>query len=146
MFSKRSNLRVGTCVFLFFALVGGVGGVFAQRGAAPKARDAWVKLPAAGQTATIAFGAIENPGMYDVYLVSAASDVAEKVELRNGGQPQALDEVTVEAHGTLYLSADGPHLVLTGLKKPLAEGDAVTITVTTELGLKIPLEATVRKE
>jgi copper(I)-binding protein len=132
-------------IVLWALAVGSVAG-YAQRGAAPRASDAWVKLPAAGEATALAFGAIENPGMYAVYLVSAVSDAAEKVELKRGAEPQALEEVPVEPHETLYMSASEFHFVLSGLKKPLAEGDKVSITVTTELGLKIPLEATVKKE
>jgi copper(I)-binding protein len=132
-------------VLLLTLAMGGIG-VDAQRGAAPKGADAWVKLPAAGETTARAFAAIENPGMYGIYLVSATADVAEKVELRRGSEPQALEEVPVEAYETLYLSANGPHLVLVGLKRPLSEGDTVAITLTTELGLKIPLSATVKRE
>ena len=52
---------------------------------APKASEGWVQLPADGETSASAFVVVRNPGMYDVYLVSGSSEVAAKVELRQGG-------------------------------------------------------------
>jgi periplasmic copper chaperone A len=106
----------------------------------------WVKLPAAGATATEAYATVENPTMYAFYLLSATSDVAGTVELRQTGKDAALEEVTVPAYGSLAMDTKGIHLLLKDLKKPLAEGDTVNLTVVTELGARLSVQATVKKE
>jgi copper(I)-binding protein len=113
---------------------------------APKASSGWVKLPAAGATSTEAYVAVENPGMYAIYLLTASSDVAGSVEIRETGKDAALEEVTVPAYGSIDMDAKGVHLVLKDLKKPLAENDKVPITVVTELGIKLQVDAVVKKE
>ena len=106
----------------------------------------WVKLPAAGATSTEAYATVENPTMYAFYVLSATSDVAGSVELRQTGKDAALEEVTVPAYGSLAMDAKGIHLLLKDLKKPLAEGDTVNLTVVTELGTRLSVQATVKKE
>jgi copper(I)-binding protein len=111
-----------------------------------KASEGWVRLPAAGETSTVAFASVENPGMYAVYLVSATSDVAGKVEFRDASKgPQALEDVTVMAYETTYMDPAGIHMYLSDLKRPLNEGDMVSITLTTELGVKVEVSALVKK-
>lgn len=112
----------------------------------PSVSSGWVKLPAAGATSTDAYATVENPTMYAFYVLSATSDAAGSVEIRQPGKDAPLDEVTVPAYGTLDMDPKGIHLVLKDLKKPLAEGDKVNLTVVTELGLKLNVQATVKKE
>jgi len=59
-----------------------IAGVFAAAAltmtaaAQPKrvaASSSWVKLPAAGEAGAMAFVAIENPTMYEIYVVSATA-------------------------------------------------------------------------
>lgn len=112
----------------------------------PSVSSGWVKLPAAGATSTDAYATVENPTMYAIYVLSATSDAAGSVEIRQPGKDAPLDEVTVPAYGTLDMDPKGLHLVLKDLKKPLKEGDKVNLTVVTEVGLKLNIEATVKKE
>jgi copper(I)-binding protein len=115
----------------------------------PAASSGWVQLPAPGETKTMAFVSVDNPTMYAIYLLSASSDVAGKVELRDmnaDGTEKAVAEVTVPAYGGVQMGAKGLHLLLSDLKRPLNEGDKVRLSVTTEVGTKLDVEATVRKE
>lgn len=110
------------------------------------ASDAWVKLPEAGAKSTVAFATVNNPGMYAIYLVSGSTDVAGKVEFRDTGKGDAVQEdVTVPAYGDAYLTDKGVHLYLSDLKKELKEGDKVYLTLKTELGIPVEVEATVKK-
>ena len=110
------------------------------------ASDAWVKLPEAGAKSTVAFATVNNPGMYAIYLVSGTTDVAGKIEFRDTSKADAVQEdVTVPAYGDAYLVANGVHIYLSDLKKELKEGDKVYLTLKTELGLPIEVEATVKK-
>jgi periplasmic copper chaperone A len=115
------------------------------------ASNAWVKLPAPGETRTTAFANFENATMYDVYLKSAAADVAAKVELRDaslGGEAalKAVEFFTVPAHQWAYMAPKGAHLLLLDLKRELKEGDIITLTVTTEIGDSLQVQAVVKKE
>ena len=77
--------------------------------------------------------------MYDVYLVSAASDVAGKVEFRKtgDGEAKAVPELTVPAYGKLTMGPDGVHLLLVELKRPLQEDESVPLTLTTDGNVKL---------
>ena len=115
------------------------------------ASNAWVRLPASGETQTLAFANFENATMYAVYIKSGGADVAGKVELRDaslGGDAalKPLEFVTVPSHDWAYMGPKGAHLLLMDLKRPLKEGDTVTLTVTTEIGDTLSVPAIVKKE
>lgn len=113
-------------------------GAYAQQDVS--ASDAWVELPGDGESTTRAFVTVENPTMYDCYLLSATSDAAGKVELRKAEQedePTGGLEVTVPAYGSVAAASDGWYLLLSDLKRPLNEGDTVTLTLKTDAS---PLE------
>jgi periplasmic copper chaperone A len=118
---------------------------------APSASDAWVKLPAAGDTTASAFVSVDNPTMYDIYLASATADVAGKVEFRQADasgalKPDVVKNVTVPAYGSLELDAKGTRLVLSELKRPLKEGETVNLTLSILYGPTLQVPATVKKE
>jgi periplasmic copper chaperone A len=115
------------------------------------ASNAWVKLPAPGETQAMAFANIENPTMYAVYLKGANTDVAGKVELRDASLSgdaarKPLEFVTVPAYDWAYMGPKGVHLLLLDLKKPLKEGDMVPLSLTTDIGTTIQVSAVVKKE
>lgn len=115
------------------------------------ASDGWVKLPAAGDTQAMAFANFQNATMYDVYLKSASADVAGKAELRDASLSgdaarKPVEFVTVPPQDWAYMSPKGAHILLLDLKRPLKEGDKVTLTVTTELGESLQVSAVVKKE
>lgn len=115
---------------------------------APSAVSAWVAAPAAGATWTSAYVELKNPGMYDVFVVSAMSDAATSVELRAaekaGVDPAVVPEFAVPAYGSVEAAATAPHLRLVGLTRPLAPGDAVALILKTETGETLKVSAAVR--
>ena len=108
--------------------------------------EGWIELPADGATTASVFVVVKNPTMYDVYLVSAVSEVAEKVELRQTveGTAKNLREITVPAYGSLKMKAGGVHLQLVGLERPLKEGETIRLTLTTDGAVKLRVQASVR--
>ena len=108
------------------------------------ASNGWVKAPVSGETQAQAFVSIENPGMYEVNVTSASADAAAKVELRDGGK--AVTFINVPAFGSVEMTSGGGHLHLTGLKRPLKEGDIVTLTLSTDVDVTLTVQAAVRKE
>jgi hypothetical protein len=112
------------------------------------ATDAWIKLPAAGETSTVAFAVVDNPTMYDVYVTGAVTEIAGRVQLRESGPggapPTEVKEATAPAYSKLELTASGVHLLLLDLVRPLKEGDVIPLTVLTD-GPALSVSATVRK-
>jgi len=111
----------------------------------PSISSGWVRLPAAGATSTEAYVSVENPTQYDFYLQKASADAAGSVELREPGRGTASTFVTVPAYGSLEMDPKGVHLLLKDLKKPLVEGGKVQLTLVTDGGLTLNVDATVKK-
>ena len=107
------------------------------------ASKGWVQLPSDGETSANAFVAVKNPTMYDVYLVSASTGAAGKVEFRDG-ESENLREVTVPAYGTMNMKAEGVHLTLVDLEKSLEPGETVALTITTDANVKLRVKAVVQ--
>ena len=85
--------------------------------------------------------------MYDVYVVSASSNVAGAITFRHGAGATAkeLKELVVPAFGTLDMTPEGAHLWLSKLKKPLADKDIVEMALATDGNVAIEVKAVVRK-
>lgn len=106
---------------------------------APSVDDATAR--AAGDTVVV-LATINNPSMYDVYLMSGRTDAAATVEMIDGAKPAA--SLTVPAYGSLTLTADGPHVKLSGLKRPPQAGDKLTVTMETDGGIAVAITAVVQ--
>ena len=92
--------------------------------------------------ALIVVATISNPSMYDVYVTSATSDAAGKIELIQGDKP--VTSLTVPAYGSLELKAGGPHVKLSSLKMKPKAGGEVTLTLQTDGGVAIAIAAVVK--
>ena len=143
--TKRATwIRVGVLAAMLCALVAGMA---VAQDKAVTATDAWVKLPEPGAKSAEAYATVNNPGMYAIYLVSGTSDAAGKIEFRDAGKGNAVQEdVTVPAYGAAYMDAKGINIYLSDLKKDLKEGDTVHMTLKTELGIPVEVDAKVKKE
>ena len=113
------------------------------------ASKAWIRLPAPGEEIAQAFVVVENQTMYDVYVVSASTEVAEAVRFfepagNPAAEPTMVKEVTAPAFGRLEMTPNGVYLQLVGLTRPLLEGETIRITLTTDGGLALEVAATVR--
>jgi copper(I)-binding protein len=106
---------------------------------APSAADATVVV--SGATASV-YLVINNPSMYDIYVMSATSDAAGKVELYSADKP--VDNMTVAAYGSLTLKAGGMFLRLSDLKRELKAEESVTVTMVTDGGVTIVTTAVVK--
>jgi copper(I)-binding protein len=94
----------------------------------------------AGATASV-YLTINNPTMYDIYVMSATSDAAAKAELYAGEQP--VDNLTVAAYGSLTLKSGGMFLRLSELKRDLKAGESITVTMVTDGGVTMVATAVV---
>ena len=70
------------------------------------------------------------------------------MELRAGAVGTAelsvVAEFTVPSYGSTQAAATAPHLRLLDLKRPLAAGDTVHLTLTTDAGMTLKVAAVVR--
>jgi copper(I)-binding protein len=121
----------GRLVFLALSLV------FLQKD--PTASDTWAQV--GGDAATV-YATVNNPTMYDVYVVSGKSDAAAKVELLDGDK--VVTALTVPAYGSLELKAGGPRVRLSGVKSQLKAGDQLKLTLETDGGIAIAIAAVVK--
>ena len=117
----------------------------------PAAVSAWIATPAAGATSATAYVEVNNPTMYDIYILSAAAPgTAGKVELRAaaaaGAEAAVITEFSVPSYGSTSAAAGSPHLRLLELARPLKAGDAVALTLTTNDGTVLKVSAQVRAQ
>jgi copper(I)-binding protein len=107
-------------------------------------KNAKVTVAAADPADARVIGTLSNPSMYPTYLVSATSDAAERVELRDARKNNALvKEVEIPAYGALTLEAKGLYLKLVNPKKPLRAGTRVEVVLSNEAQGKIRMSALV---
>ncbi|MEQ8282229.1 MAG: copper chaperone PCu(A)C [Parvibaculum sp.] len=134
-------------VLLFLALAGLAAPASAGNGIS--VADPWAR---ASVTATgAAYLTLENAGTEDDALVEVRSDVAEKIEIHDMTMDgmvmrmRKLDRLALPAGETVRLAPGGLHIMLIRLHGPLAEGDAVPLTLVFETAGEIEVLAAVQK-
>jgi hypothetical protein len=93
---------------------------------------------------------LKNEGPSDDALISAQTDVAEKVELHETTmgegdmmQMKPVISIPIPAGGSVELKSGGLHVMLLGLKKPLTSGDKISVTLNFEKAAPVTIEAEV---
>lgn len=99
----------------------------------------WAKPSLKGVPNGAAYMAISNTGDSDDVLVSVSSGVAENVELHTMEMTDGVMRmrpieggIKLPAHDTVLLEPGGKHIMLIGLKEPLAPGSRFDLTLTFE--------------
>jgi periplasmic copper chaperone A len=119
--------------------------VQAQNLAAPKITEAWARPTVAGQQGGGGFMTITGGGTADK-LIGARAAVAERLELHtmtmdgNTMRMREVPAIDVPAGGTVKLAPGGLHLMLMGLKQPLANGSTVPVMLRFEKAGEIQVE------
>lgn len=115
-------------------------------------KDAYARASTKMSISGAAFMVIENTTDTDDRLIAATADVAKRAELHThideGNGVMKMAEVkegfAVPAHGEHALARGGDHVMLVGLKRPLEQGDVVTLTLTFEkageMTIKVPVD------
>ena len=114
-------------------------------------QDPYARVSTMMSKSGAAFMVIENTGATDDRLISAASDVAEKVELHTHkedaqGVMQMLEVpegFAIPAGGSHALARGGDHVMFLGLTRSLAQGDLVTLSLTFEKAGTVTVEVPV---
>ncbi|AVO38741.1 copper chaperone PCu(A)C [Pukyongiella litopenaei] len=114
--------------------------------------DSYARSSTATSSSGAAFMMIENTGDTDDRLVSAASDIAARVELHthkeNADGVMQMMEVeegfVIPAGGKHMLQRGGDHVMFMGLKAPLEQGATVPVTLTFEkageMSIDVPVD------
>ncbi len=99
-----------------------------------KVTDVWARAMAPGQTtAGVYFDAVSAQ---NAAIVAATTPVADKAELHTmsmaGGvmRMRPVEKIDLPANRPVQLAPGGVHVMLTGVKRPLKEGDRVPLTLT----------------
>ncbi|MDZ7630284.1 MAG: copper chaperone PCu(A)C [Gemmatimonadaceae bacterium] len=114
------------------------------------AKDPWVREAPAGRKATAIFLTALNTGGTARTIVSGSTDVSDTLELhemkRDNGMMRMspVASIAIPANGQAELRPGGLHLMLFGLKKPLAAGDSVRVSLTLDNGSRVTFTAPVR--
>jgi copper(I)-binding protein len=115
--------------------------------------DPWAR-PATmmeGKSVSAVYMVIRNEGGQADRLIRAESDVAETVELHEtkmeGGtmKMEPVQAIDIPPGGQVELKPGGLHVMLIGLKRELAVGDRLTVTLYFEQAGVVTLEAEVRQ-
>jgi copper(I)-binding protein len=113
--------------------------------AAPSVSEAWVAAPAAGATTADAYVVVDNPTMYEIFVVSVTADIAGSAEIVQGDAGERIKELSVPSYGRTELKPGAVRIRLKDLKGPLKEGDSVALTLTTDGGVILKIAAAVKK-
>jgi hypothetical protein len=112
--------------------------------------DPSVRMVPPGQDQTAAYLTLRNTDKQDHALVRAASPAARVTELHTvideGGikKMRPVPKIDIPAGTETKLQPGGLHIMLIGLKQPLAAGASVAITLTFEDGSSTDISAPVR--
>lgn len=112
--------------------------------------DPYARAVPPGQPNSAAFMQLENTTQADLALTAAQSSVSEVAELHTHTdvdgimQMRQVDSIALPAGETTELKPGGLHIMLIGLKQPLADGDQIDLTLTFSDGSATELTLPVR--
>jgi hypothetical protein len=86
-----------------------------------------------------------EPDDDEIYITGATAEVELRAAATGGAEPAVIAEFPVPAYGGTAAAASAPHLRLVGLTRPLAAGDTVQLTLTTDGGATLKVTAPVRQ-
>ena len=134
------------------ALIFCLAPVVVAQTATVEARDAWVRLPLPSKNETALYVTVENHSAQKREIVSASSEVADRVELHEMKMIKTMmamtpvSQVALPARGKAVFDPNGFHIMLFALKSKLAVGDKVNATLTLDDGTTLSFTADVRKK
>ncbi len=114
-------------------------------------KHAWARATPAGAKTGAAYIRIENTADAPDQLVSVTSDIAAVTEIHEMSMTDHMmtmkpaGTIEIPPHGAVEFKPHGLHVMLMGLKKPLAEGDAFSVTLTFANAGKVDVQVVVGK-
>jgi copper(I)-binding protein len=136
---------------ILLALVLGLAGTGATAAAdaGPKVEAAWARASIGGSQLSVAYATVISPAADR--LVAVETPVAERAELhshrmKSDGtmEMRGVDAIELKPGEPVVLKPNGPyHVMLTGLKAPLKQGDSFPMTFVFEHGGRVESRVTV---
>jgi copper(I)-binding protein len=114
-------------------------------------KDAWIRGVPPSAKSTAAFMTIQNHGSDEMVLVSAASEIAEIVQIHtmeHVGDMMKMKEImelSVPAKGEAILAPMGYHIMLIKMTRPIIEGEMIPLLLHFSDGTKTSVDAVVKK-
>lgn len=136
---------------LFAVAIASLAAAFPAWAAGLTVTNAWSRSTPPGVTVGVAYFTLKNDSGRSDRLLKLSSPIAEKVQVH---RTEILDGIArmrevavlhVEAGQELKFEPNGMHLMLTGLKKPLVEGESFELTLVFEVAGARKLKVAVRK-
>ncbi len=115
-----------------------------------KIEHAYVNAPPPVVDMAAGFLTIENHNNEDVALTSISSTAAQRIELHNTTMTdgmmkmEAMEQVTIPAHGSAQFKPGGMHLMLIGFKSTPKPGQTIPLILKFSNHMKIAVDAKVR--
>jgi periplasmic copper chaperone A len=137
----------GLCAY--FALGVPLACAQAQKNPPLVAQDAWIRATP-GTVVAAAYLTLHNQGSSPVTVTGVQSPMAESAMIHEtrvqGGQSQMRphEQIVVAPGATVKLQPGGLHVMLQGLKQPLAVGESVPLIITLAGGETLQVSAAVR--
>lgn len=113
------------------------------------ATDAWARARIPDARAGGAYVTLTNTGAAPDALIAAASPVADVVEIHTHRhvdgvmRMEQVEEIPLPAGETVTLQPGGLHIMLIGLREPLAEGKHFPVTLTFRTAPAVTVDVTV---
>ena len=113
--------------------------------------NAYVRATPPHAQNSAAFMVISNSSKQNINLVSASSDIAERVELHTHIMQDGLmkmrqvAQIEIEAGKQAILQPGGLHIMFIGLKKDLKEKESVTVKLFFDNGEEMTINAPIKK-
>ncbi|MCC2618238.1 copper chaperone PCu(A)C [Aestuariibacter halophilus] len=110
--------------------------------------QAHIRVLPPGVPNTAAYFTLHNDTDAPLVLVSAESDIAQRIEIHSHVMHDGMmrmekqDSLTIPAQGSQAFQPGGYHLMVFGVREPLTPGQSVTITVYTDKGTPFAFQAT----
>jgi len=134
------------CLCAYVVFFFNAGSVYAE----VNADHAWVRMPPPVVDTAVAYMVLHNEGDQDVVFDRVSSDVSKTSgihRVRKQGAIMHMSEVrniTIPAHGFVKLEPGGMHIMLTGLKRELKQGQSVNLVLHATDGSALKVVAPVR--
>lgn len=109
----------------------------------------WSRATPPGAKIGVGFLRLKNAGAAAERVVGASTPAAARVEMhvttRDGDvmKMRQVESFEIPAGGSFELKPGGAHLMLTGLRRPLAKGDRVPLTLKLQSGGTLEIELNV---
>ncbi len=113
-------------------------------------REAWARVADSGATTAVYF-TLGNASTVPDTLVGVSSTIAEHADMHISTQHNRMMHMTpvtslpVPADDSVSFRPLGAHVMLTGLRRPLAAGDSITISLRFVSGVTLNVQANVRQ-